>query len=68
MRGSAHAMRPAMTTKEAVTTYLQKPATTASHVIPTDEGGSVSMGGGSKEQKLKWEAIEGIDTLVFASV
>ncbi len=49
-------------------TWLQKPGPTASHVIPTDEGGSVSMGGGSKEQKLKWEAIEGIDTLGFASV
>jgi hypothetical protein len=49
-------------------TWLQKPEPTAFHVIPTDEGGSVSMGGGSKEQKFKWEAIEGIDTLGFASV
>ena len=42
--------------------------TSNAKAFPTDEGGSVSMGGGSKEQKLKWEAIEGIDTLGFASV
>ena len=40
----------------------------AFHVIPTDEGGSVSMGGGLKRTILYGTVFEAIDTLGFASV